>query len=340
MKRYIPVIVLAVVFVILLVARLVWVPRLGSESADSAEPPPSTRFVSIGTGGVTGVYYQVGGALMKLMNAKQQVYGIKVSFQATGGSVYNINAVLKGDLDLGIAQSDRQYQALNGLAEWEERGPQTDLRAVCSVHPEAVTLVAAVDAGIGALADLRGKRVNIGNPGSGQRGNAMDVLRTAGLDWETDLHAEGLKAAESAKLLQDGRIDAFFYTVGHPAGAITEATSGRRTVRLVPITGMDALLAESPFYATVTIPVELYAKAANTEAVETIGVMTTIVTSARVADDVVYAITRELFENLDQVRQMHPAFAGLEPEAMVANGVSAPVHDGALRYFRETGLAE
>jgi len=295
------------------------------------------RFVTIGTGGVTGVYYPAGGVIAKFVNRKKDVYGIRMSVESTGGSVYNINAVLSGDLDFGIAQSDKQYQALKGRAEWADSGPRTGLRAVCSLHPELITLVAADDAGIAALADLKGKTVNIGNPGSGQRGNAVDVLTAAGVSLD-DIRAEGLKASESPDQLQDGRIDAFFYTVGHPNGAIKQATTGiRRKVRFVPITGMDKLIAASPYYAAAAIPVSLYPKAVNTEDVPTVGVMTTVVTSAKVPDEVVYAVTREIFENLDELKAQHPAFARLTREGML-QGLSAPIHPGAMRYFREAGL--
>ncbi|NOY80157.1 MAG: TAXI family TRAP transporter solute-binding subunit [Kiritimatiellaeota bacterium] len=299
--------------------------------------PGGVRFVSIGTGGVTGVYYQVGGALMKLMN-RECGGRIKTSFQSTGGSVYNINAVLAGDLDFGLAQADRQYQAVHGLAEWKKAGPQRRLRSVCSLYPECVTLVAAEDSGIRRIEDLRGKRVNIGNPGSGQRYNAIQILEAVGIDWKRDLHAEGVKAAESAKLLQDGRIDAFFYTVGHPAGLITEATAGRRPVRFVPITGIEALTAAYPYYARAVVPGGLYPKAINSQDIPTVAVLTVLLTSADEPDGVVYALAKSLFENLEEFRTMHPAFAGLDPKQMVTAGLSAPLHPGALRYYREAGL--
>lgn len=298
-----------------------------------------TRFATIGTGGVTGVYYPAGGAIAKMVNKTRGEHGIRVAVESTAGSVFNVNAVISGDLDFGIVQSDRQYQAINGLADWEEKGPQESLRAIASLHPEAVTLVAAEDAGVETLEDLRGKRVNIGNPGSGQRGNAIDVLTAAGIDWREDIRAEGLKAAECAKMLQDGRIDAFFYTVGHPAGAITEATAGRRTIRIVPIAGMESLLERAPYYAETTIPSALYPNAANTEDVATIGVMTTFVTSADVPDDVVYTVTKALFENLEGFKEQHPAFAILTREGML-RGLTAPLHTGARRYFLEAGLIE
>jgi len=310
----------------------------GSNGDSNSGGKSKPTFVRIGTGGVTGVYYQVGSAIMKLVNAGQAEHGIKVSFQSTGGSVHNINAVLAGSMEIGVAQSDRQYQAYNGLRDWEKVGAQIGLRAICSVHPESVTIVAAEETGIKALADLKGRRVNIGNPGSGHRGNAADVLGAAGIDVESAIKAEGMKAAESPKMLQDGRVDAFFYTVGHPNAAIMEATVGRRPVRIVSITGMESLIEKHPYYATSVIPAALYPKATNEEDIQTVGVMTTLVTSADVSEEVVYEVTKTIFENVENLRGMHDAFAGLTPAGMVKNGISIPYHPGAKKYFLEKGL--
>lgn len=310
---------------------------LHSTNASMMAMAKKATFITIGTGGVTGVYYPTGGAIAQIINEKRSEYGIRASVESTGGSVYNVNAVMKGDLEFGIVQSDRQYQAWHGLMDWKTRGPQKKLRAICSIHPEIVTLVAAEDSGIKTLSDLKGKRVNIGNPGSGHRGNAMDVLNTADINWESDLKAESLKAAEAPKMLQDNRLDAFFYTVGHPAGAISEATSGKRKVRFIPITGMDSLLGKSPYYAQADVPVDLYPNAINAQATPSIGVMTTFVTSSEVPEEVVYAITKELFENLDTFKTLHPAFKHLSKAGML-QGMSAPLHPGAERYYREAGL--
>lgn len=265
-------------------------------------------FVTIGTGGITGVYYPTGSAIARIVNKKKELYGIRATVESTGGSVFNVNAIMAGDLDFGIVQSDRQYQAINGLAEWKDKGPQKDLRAVFTIHPESITLVAADDAGINTIQDLRGKRVNIGNPGSGQRQNSIDALTNAGIDYKKDLKAEGVKAAEAPGLLQDGRIDAFFYTVGHPSGAIKEATAGRRKVHFVPITGVDKLLSNYPYYARAIIPIKLYPGATNKEDVKTFGVKATFVTSAKVSNDIVYAITKEVFDNFASFKKLHPAY--------------------------------
>ncbi len=298
-----------------------------------------TIFVTIGTGGITGVYYPTGGAIAKMINKKRKEYGIRATVESTGGSVFNINAVLSGDLDFGICQSDRQYQAVHGLAEWKDKGPQKDLRAVFSIHPESVTLVAADDAGIKTLADLKGKRVNIGNPGSGQRQNAIDALAAAGIDYKKDIKAESVKAAEAPGLLQDGRIDAFFYTVGHPSGAIKEATAGARKVHFVPITGpgIDKMIKDKPYYAKSFIPVKLYPNATNKENVPTFGVKATFVTSAKEPDKVVYAITKEVFDNFDSFKKLHPAYQVLTKKSML-EGLSAPIHPGAMKYYKEVGL--
>ena len=302
------------------------------------QPPRlKPQFVTIGTGGITGVYYPTGGAIAKMVNKKKKEYGIRATVESTGGSVFNVNAVMNGDLEFGVVQSDRQFQAVNGMAEWKDKGPQKDLRAVFSIHPESVTLVAAVDAGIVDIKDLKGKKVNIGNPGSGQRQNSIDALETIGIDPEKDMQAESIKASEAASLLQDGRIDAFFYTVGHPYGAIKEATSGARKVRLATITGVDALLAKYPYYAKATIPISLYPGAQNDKDVETFGVKATFVTSAKVSDDVVYAITKEVFDNFEEFKKLHPAYATLTKENML-EGLSAPIHPGAMKYYKEAGL--
>jgi TRAP transporter TAXI family solute receptor len=308
------------------------------DSGDNASADKDkTTFATIGTGGITGVYYPTGGAIAKTVNRKKDEYKIRCTVESTGGSVYNINAVMAGDLEFGIAQSDRQYQAVNGMAEWEELGPQKNLRAVFSIHPESVTLVAAADAGIKDIKDLKGKRVNIGNPGSGQRQNAIDALTAVGIDVDNDIQAEGVKAAEAAGLLQDNRIDAFFYTVGHPNGSVKEASSGKREVRFATVTAIEKLLEKYPYYAKSVIPKEFYPNVKNEDDAVTFGVKATLVTSAKVPEDVVYAITKEVFENLESFKELHPAYKVLTKENML-EGLSAPLHKGAVKYYKEAGM--
>ena len=310
---------------------------LALTGASALEAHAKTTFVTIGTGGITGVYYPTGGAIAKIVNAKKDKYDIRATVESTGASVFNINAIMSGDLEFGIAQADRQYQAYNGLSEWEGK-PQKDLRAVFALAPEAVTFVAAEDSGIKSLKDAKGKVVNIGNPGSGNRQNAIDVFEAAGINIEKDLKAESIKAADAPRMLQDGRIDGFFYTVGHPNGNIKEATAGKRKTRIVSITDIEPLVKKFPYYSLTNIDMAQYPEATNAnEKVTTVGMLATFVTSAKVPDDVVYAITKEVFENLDEFKKLHPALEGLTRETML-EGLTAPIHPGALKYYKEAGL--
>ena len=306
----------------------------GAMASDSQ----AKTFVTIGTGGITGVYYPTGGAIAKIVNQKTSEHGVKCSVEATGASVFNINAIMAGDLEFGIAQADRQYQAYNGLAEWEGK-PQTDLRAMFSLAPEAVTFIAAEDSGIKSIADVKGKVVNIGNPGSGNRQNAIDIFESIGIDYQKDFKAESLKAADAPRTLQDGRIDGFFYTVGHPNGNIKEATSGKRKCRIVPITNIEPLLKKFPYYSLLTIDLAHYPEASNAadKTVSTVGMLATFVTSAKVPDEVVYAVTKEVFENVADFAKLHPALNDLTRESMM-EGNTIPLHPGAAKYFKEVGL--
>ncbi|SDP51349.1 TAXI family TRAP transporter solute-binding subunit [Desulforhopalus singaporensis] len=298
-------------------------------------------FVTIGTGGVTGVYYPTGGAISRMLNKKFDEYGIKATVESTGGSVYNINAVLSGDLEFGVAQSDRQYQAYNGLAEWKEAGPQKKLRALFSIHPETITLVASEQCGAMSVADLQGKRVNIGNPGSGQLQNSKDVLAAFGVNLDS-IVAEQVKAVEAPGLVQDEKVDAFFYTVGHPNGNIKEATSGRIKVRIIPISGegADAMVKKFSYYAKAIIPGKFYPNALGGGGdIESVGVKATFVASSDLDERIAYAVTKEVFDNLEEFKTLHPAYSVLTRENML-QGLSAPIHKGALKYYKEAGLLE
>jgi TRAP transporter TAXI family solute receptor len=297
----------------------------------------NTKFYTIGTGGVTGVYYPTGGAIARIVNMKKKQYKMRLTVESTGGSVYNVNAIMAGDLDFGIVQSDRQYQAISGLAEWKDRGKQKDLRAVFSIHPESVMLLAGADTGIKSIQDLKGRHVNIGNPGSGQRQNAIDALNAAGITIDSDIKSEGLKAAEAPGVLLDGRIDAFFYTVGHPSGAFKEATAGKRKVNFVPIILPEDFYIRFPYYARSIVPISSYPNAVNREDVPTFGVKATFVTHSRMPVDDIYHIVKEVFENFEDFKKLHPAYSILTREGML-KGLSAPLHPGAEKYYKEAGL--
>ncbi len=294
------------------------------------------EFITIGTGGVTGVYYPTGGAICRLVNKMRKDTGIRCSVESTGGSIYNINTIRAGELEFGVAQSDWQYHAYNGTSKFKDAGPFKELRAVFSIHPEPFTVVARADAGIKTFEDLKGKRVNIGNPGSGQRGT-MEVLMDA-LGWTTAdfALATELKASEQSAALCDNQIDAMVYTVGHPSGSIQEATTACDSV-LVEVSGpaVDKLIAENPFYRAATIPGGMYR--GNPDDVKTFGVGATLVTSANVSEKAVYTVVKAVFDNFDDFKKLHPAFANLKPEEMIKDGLSAPLHPGAAKYYKERG---
>ncbi|CAN5672455.1 TAXI family TRAP transporter solute-binding subunit [soil metagenome] len=293
------------------------------------------NFVSVGTGGVTGVYYPVGGSVCRLMNQTRREHGIRCSVESTGGSVFNINAMLAGDLEFGVVQSDVQFNAYNGAADWEGE-PFEDLRAVFALHPEPLTLVARAESDIEHLDDLPGNRVNIGNPGSGQRALFETLMEEKGWDMGTFSLASELASAEQSQALCDNNIDVFAFTVGHPAGTIQEATTTCDT-RIIPATGeaVEALLEEYPYYFAATIPGGMYR--GTDEDVETFGVGATIVTRADVDEETVYIFVQSVFEDFETFRGLHPSLANLEPETMASVGLSAPLHPGAERYYQEQG---
>ncbi|MCG8564923.1 MAG: TAXI family TRAP transporter solute-binding subunit [Desulfobacterales bacterium] len=306
---------------------------LGSSSVQAADQ----TFVTIGTGGVTGVYYPTGGAIARLVNKGRKVHGIRCSVESTGGSVYNLNTIRAGELDMGVAQSDWQYHAYHGTSKFEKQGPNKELRAIFSVHPEPFTVVARVDSGIRNFMDLKGKRVNIGNPGSGQRGTMEVVMAAMGWSKADFKLASELKPAEQSKALCDNKIDAIIYTVGHPSGSIKEATTSCDSV-MVTVNGpvIDQLVNKYDYYRTATIPAGMYR--GTTGATDTFGVGATFVTSSRVAEKVIYQVVKAVFDNFADFKKLHPAFANLKKEEMIKDGLSAPLHAGAVKYYKEAGL--
>lgn len=295
--------------------------------------------IRIGTGGKTGVYFPAGGAVCRLVNRGAADHGVKCQVESTGGSVYNLKSIRAATLDFGIAQSDWQFHSLNGSSKFEEDTPYEDLRAVFSLHPEPFTVVARKDSGIKTFEDLIGKRVNIGNPGSGSRGT-MDVLMAAkGIQISDFSLVTELKSSAQARAVCDNKIDAMVFTVGHPSGSIKEATTECETV-LVEVSGpeVDALISENPYYRTAIVPGGMYQ--GNPDDTKTFGVGATLVTSAKIPDDVVYAVTKSVFENMRRFRRLHPALGILKDEEMIQDGLSAPLHAGAERYYKEAGLSK
>jgi len=312
---------------------------LGLLGATLLAAPPlqaQQKFVTIGTGGVTGVYYAVGGAICRLLNKDRKTHGIRCSVESTGGSAYNVNTIKAGELDFGLSQSDVQFNALKGLGAFKDSGAFADQRAVFSVHAEPFTVLARPESGIAKFEDVKGKRFNVGNPGSGTRSSLEELLGALGWKLSDFSLASELKADEHGPALCDNKIDGFYYGVGHPSANIQDPTT-TCGAKLVPVTGpaVDKLIAEKPYYAKATIPAGLYKN--NPQATETYGVLATLVTSASVPTDTVYQLVKSVFENFNEFKSLHPAFASLDPEKMVKDGNSAPLHPGAEKYYKEKG---
>ncbi len=284
----------------------------------------------LGTGSETGIYYRVGEGL-----ASADVEPV-----VTEGSVENIDKTMQGVFGFGIVQSDRQYQAYFGLEDWQDAGGQAKLRSICSLYPEAITLMASEDSGIQSVYNLKNKRINLGEKGSGQHQNALDVLTIIGCEL-TDIQPYYLGPQAAAEALQNGEIDAFFYTIGHPNQLVMLLCEKDTKIRFVPIVGYDAekLLMDYPYYSKAVIPKEFYPKSLNEEDVESIGVRATLVTSRDIPDEVVRQLTERIFEHFDRFISIHPALRNLKKSEMFQS-LSAPIHPGAIEYYRECGLID
>jgi len=294
------------------------------------------RFVTVGTGGVTGVYYPAGGAICRLVNRDRAKHGLRCSVESTGGSVANVNLLKSGEIEFGVAQSDVQFNASKGQGQFQKDGAMADLRAVFALHPEPFTVLARKEANITKFEDFKGKRFNVGNPGSGTLASMNELLASLGWKMSDFSLASELRPDEHGPALCDGKIDGFFYGVGHPSANIQDPTT-ICGARLVSLTGpaVDKLVKEKPYYSIATIPGGMYPN--NPNPTTTYGVQATVVSSAKVPADVVYTIVKTVFDNLDEFKKLHPALANLKPEDMIKNGISAPLHDGAARYYREKG---
>ena len=294
------------------------------------------QYFTIGSGGVTGVYYAAAGAICRLVNKDRKVHGVRCSVESTGGSVANLAGLKVGDLEFGILQSDVHYRAVNDASSAERAAAPADLRSVMSLHAEPITVVARREANVRSLEEFKGKRFNVGNPGSGTRASAEELLAAFGLKLRDFSIASEYKADEHGSALCDGKIDGFLYGVGHPSANISEpaATCGARLVSLAgPV--IEQLVKSRPYYAFATIPGGLYPN--NPQETRTYGVLATLVTRANISPDLVYVLTRSVFENFEELRKLHPALGSLSHESMVRDGLGAPMHDGAARFYREKG---
>ena len=298
-------------------------------------PAFAAEFVTIGTGGVTGTYYPTGGAVCRLVNKYKKETKIRCSVESTGGSVYNINTIKNGELDFGIAQSDVVYQASKGIKKFADK-PVKKLRSVMAIYPELFTLVTRKDANINGVADLKNKRINLGNPGSGNEATALALFKAVGMTKDDLKFAGALKAAEMPDALRDNKIDGYFYMVGHPTANIKDA-SNSVDVKITPLTGskVDALVKANPYFAQADVPAGMYK--GNPEATPTFGVKAVLVSSTDVSDKAVYTVVKAILENFDAFKKLHPAYANITKESLL-DGLSAPMHEGAKKYFKEAGI--
>ena len=293
------------------------------------------NYITIGTGGVTGVYYPTGGAICRIMNKEKKETGIKCTVESTGGSVYNINTIKKGELDFGIAQSDVVYQAYNGTGKFKGKAYK-DLRVVMSIHPELLTFVVRKDSGIKNLKDVAGKTINIGNPGSGNEATVKLLFSQPSLK-NIKFNQEGLKAAECPNALKDKKIDGYFYVVGHPTANIKDAANSV-AIDLINIDGPAAqkLVKEKPYYAFGIIPAGMY-KGVNHDT-KTFGVKAVLVTSAGMSDKAVYSMVKAILTNFDKFKKMHPAYKNLTKKDLLKGFDHNMMHPGAVKAFKEAGL--
>jgi len=295
------------------------------------------RVITLGTAGVTGVYYPAGGAICRLLNRARKEHGIRCSAESTGGSIANLIALHDGELDFAIVQSDWQYHAYHGTHEFAQAGPNAQLRFVFSLHSEPFTVLVRDKSAIQGLDDLKGKRINIGAPDSGSNGTMHELMRVKGWDESSFEQILEFKSTDQMQALCDNTIDALVFSSGHPNGALQDATMLCKT-RLISIEGdeIDKLIADNPFYAYATIPGGMYQN--NPQDTKTFGVKATLVSTANEDSDVVYELTKAVFTNFESFKTLHPVFATLDPVHMISEGNSAPMHDGAARYFSDAGM--
>ena len=294
------------------------------------------KFVTIGTGGVTGVYYPTGGAICRLVNKERAKHGIRCSVESTGGSVFNVNTIKAGELDMGVAQSDINFHATKGSGPFKDGGAHAELRSVFSMQAEPMTILARKELNAKSFDDFKGKKFNVGNPGSGSRAALEEFVAAKGWTLKDFGLASELKGDEYGQALCDGKIDGSWWTIGHPSANVQDPTTSCGA-KLLNVTGpeVDKLVREKPYYAHAMIPGKLYPN--NPDDIKTYGVLATFVTSSKVPTDSVYAIVKAVFDNFEELKKLHPALANLKEQEMISSGLTAPLHDGAVKYYKEKG---
>ncbi|MGX9419415.1 TAXI family TRAP transporter solute-binding subunit [Vibrio sp. WJH972] len=296
-----------------------------------------TRFITIGTGSETGVYYPSGSALCQIVNQERGQHNLLCSIEATGGSIYNVNTLRREQFDFAIVQSDWQYHGIQGSGPFTQRGAFKEMRSVFSLYTEPFNIIAHPDNDIQSVQDLFQKRVNIGNSGSGDRATMEFVMDAFGWNKESFQLASELTGAKRSQALCEDKLDAYIYMVGHPSSSIQEAITSC-DAKIVPATGqeIERIVAEHPYYTTTTIAPNTYR--GQTTPIQSFGVAATLITRSNISEEVVYKLVKAIFENFEQFKNSHPALATLEKQHMIKDSLSAPLHSGAVRYYREIGI--
>lgn len=296
----------------------------GSSNSDSGK-----KFLNIATGGTAGTYYPIGGAMAEILNS--EIKGMNASAQSTGATVANINMLKDGSVDLAIVQNDISYYAVNGTEMFE--GKKVDnLRGIATLYPETCQFVTLDSSNIKSIADLKGKRVAVGAAGSGAEANARQILAAYGITYD-DIDVQYLSFGEGASALKDGNVDAAFLTAGYPTASVQDISSQNK-IRLLPVTAdkADALIAKYPFYTKTTIPAGTYA--GFNEDVQTISVMSMLIATDKLDDNMGYDIAKAIFGNLDRLQEAH-AVGKLITKEGALKGMSLPMNAGAEKYFKE-----
>jgi hypothetical protein len=292
-----------------------------------------TQKITIGGSSSVGVYTAAAKGLCRVMARYSK--DLICTSQTSRGSVANLNDLNKGVIDFGMAQSDAHFSAYTGYGKFKDGGGIKKLRSVFSMHPEAFTIVARADANITKLDDLVGKRVNIGNPGSGQRGTMETVMEAKGWTKDTFSGVEELPSNQHSLALCHNKVQAIVYSTGHPDASVGKAIGlCQATVVSVNDAAIQKLTESKPYYANFTVPGGVYE---GVDDVESFGVFATLVTTDTASSDMVYSFVKTIFENLNDLKRAHPAFAYLEPKDMIKTGLTAPLHEGAVRYYKEKG---
>ena len=304
----------------------------GNASTSSDAEPQGATAMAMGTGSPTGTYYAYGGIIGQYIKNNA---GISVNAVSTGGSKDNIQGIDVNDYQLGTVQSDVMHYAWNGTRAFETDGKIDTFRTVAGLYAEAVQLV-TTNPNVKSVADLKGKKVSIGAPGSGVYFNAVDILGAAGLT-EKDINPQYQNFDQSADALKDGKIDAAFIVAGAPTPAITELCMTNAKTRIVPIDGdiAEKLMKDNTFYSVYKIPANAYSN--QDKEVTTVTVKATLIVSADATEDDVYKITKSIFDNIDAITKEHAKGAELSLEN-ATEGLTVPFHAGAAKYFKEKGI--